>query len=75
MIKVISGNSVSKKELILAATTTIMTACEEAGLDVSRSGITLNGSMLVTSDFNKTFADFGVTEKCHLLQVIKADNA
>lgn len=75
MIKVITGTSLSKQELILSADTTIMDAAEQANLNVSAGGITLNGSMVSAADFGKTFADFGIADKCYLLQVIKADNA
>lgn len=75
MIKVISGTSLNKQELILSADTTLMDAAEQAGLNVGAGGITLNGSMVSANEFNKTFADFGVTDKCYLLQVVKADNA
>lgn len=75
MIKVISGTSLNKQELILSADTTLMEAAEQAGLNVGAGGITLNGSMVSANEFNKTFADFGVADKCYLLQVVKADNA
>lgn len=75
MIKVISGTSLNKTELVIDATTTLMEAAEQAGLNVAAGGITLNGSMVSAADFNKTFADYGITEKCYLLQVVKADNA
>lgn len=75
MIKVISGTSLNKQELILSADTTLMEAAEKAGLNIGAGGITLNGSMVSANEFNKTFSDFGVTDKCYLLQVVKADNA
>lgn len=75
MIKVISGTSLNKTELVIDATTTLMDAAEQAGLNVAAGGITLNGTIVSASDFNKTFADYGITEKCYLLQVVKADNA
>ena len=75
MIKVISGTGLKKTELIISPDTTLMAAAEQAELNVGAGGITLNGSMVSASDFNKTFADFGITDKCYLLQVVKADNA
>jgi len=75
MIKVISGTSLNKVELVIDANTTIMEAAEKANLNVAAGGITLNGSVVGGGDFNKTFADYGVTDKCYLLQVVKADNA
>mgnify|MGYP003304293246 CR=1 FL=1 len=75
MIKVITGTGLSRTELVIEANTTLMSAAEQAGLNVGAGGITLNGTMVSASDFNKTFKDFGVTDKCFLLQVVKADNA
>lgn len=75
MIKVISGTNLNKQELVISADTTLMEAAEQAGLNVGAGGITLNGSMVSPADFGKTFADFGVVDKCYLLQVVKADNA
>jgi len=75
MIKVISGTSLNKTELVLDPSTTLLEAAEQAGLNVAAGGITLNGSMVGSADFNKTFSDYGVTDKCYLLQVVKADNA
>lgn len=75
MIKVITGTNLSKTELVVSADITLMEACEEAGLNVGQGGITLNGSMVSAADFGKTFADFGIADKCYLLQVVKADNA
>jgi hypothetical protein len=34
----------------------------------------LDGSPLHPGDLDKTFADFGIAEKCYLLNVVKADN-
>ena len=75
MIKVISGTSLNKTELVLDPSTTILEAAEQANLNVAAGGITLNDSVVGSADFNKTFADYGVTDKCYLLQVVKADNA
>ena len=35
----------------------------------------LDGSSLNPGDLDKTFQQFGITEKCFLLNVVKADNA
>lgn len=75
MIKVVTGTNLNKQELIVSVDTTLMQAAEQAGLNVGQGGITLNGSMVSAADFGKTFADFGITDKCYLLQVVKADNA
>ena len=55
--------------------TTIRAALEQAEIDYARGGVSLDGCPLQTSDFDKTFTEKGITEKCFLLQVVKADNA
>ena len=75
MIKVTIGNNVKRTTEILDAETTLREALETAEIDYS-SGITnLDGSSLSPGDLDKTFSDFGITEKCFLLNVVKADNA
>ena len=53
----------------------IAEALENAEIDYTRGVINLDGSSLGPGDLEKTFADFGITEKCYLLNVVKADNA
>ena len=75
MIKVIVGTSLNKTEMVVSSDTTLMQACEEAGLNIASGGITFNGSTVRPDEFNKTFADFNIVDKCFLMQVVKADNA
>jgi hypothetical protein len=76
MIKVIVGNNVQKNSVIVEATETLRSVLEAEGIDyVNRGVINLDGASLRPGDLDKTFADFGITEKCYLLQVTKADNA
>jgi len=75
MIKVTMGNNVKRKDEILDENTTLRQALEEAGIDYNRGTMNLDGSPLCPGDLDKTFADFGITNKCFLLNVVKADNA
>ncbi len=75
MIKVTIGNNVKRKTEILDENTTLRQALEDAEIDYSRGAMNLDGSSLSPGDLDKTFADFGITEKCFLLNVVKADNA
>jgi hypothetical protein len=75
MIKVTIGNNVKRKTEILDANTTLREALELAEIDYSGGITNLDGSSLSPGDLDKTFADFGITEKCYLLNVVKADNA
>ena len=75
MIKVTIGNNVKRNNYVHDADTTLREALEEAGVDYTTGIMNLDGSTLSPGDLDKTFADFGITEKCYLLNVVKADNA
>ena len=75
MIKAMIGNTVKREPYILDANTTLRAALEEAGVDYTRGTIQLDSAPQGPGDLDKTFADFGITEKCYLLNVVKADNA
>ena len=75
MIKVTLGNNTKRKTEILDPNTTLKAALESVEIDYTKGTMHLDGSPLQPGDLNKTFADFGVNEKCYLLNVVKADNA
>lgn len=75
MIKVTIGNNVKRKTVIIDESTTLRAALEDAEIDYSRGTMNLDGSSLDPGDLDKTFASFGITDKCFLLGVVKADNA
>ena len=75
MIKVTVGNNVKRESMIIDAARTLRSVLEEAGVDYTRGVMHLDGSSLNPGDLDKTFGDFGITEKCFLLNVVKADNA
>ncbi|MBQ8001290.1 MAG: hypothetical protein IJ298_08880 [Ruminococcus sp.] len=75
MIKVVVGNNVKRETVIVDANTTLRTVLEDANVDYTRGVMHLDGSSLNPGDLDKTFASLGITEKCYLLNVVKADNA
>lgn len=75
MIKVTIGNNLSRQSVIIDENTTLRTALENANIDYTVGMTSLDGSTLGAGDLDKTFAQFGITEKCYLLNVVKADNA
>lgn len=75
MIKVTLGNNVKRESVIIDENTTLRKALEDNSIDYSRGVMHLDGSSLQPGDLDKTFAQFGITEKCFLLNVVKADNA
>lgn len=75
MIKVVVGNNVNRETVIVSPETTLRTVLEQNEIDYSRGVMHLDGATLQPGDLDKTFAAFGITEKCFLLNVVKADNA
>lgn len=75
MIRITVGNNLSRNSVIVEETTTLRKVLEDAGIDYTIGMTSLDGSTLAPGDLDKTFADFGITEKCYLLNVVKADNA
>ena len=75
MIKVTMGNNVRRTSEILDDNTTLRDALKGVGIDCTTGIMNLDGSTLAPGDLDKTFADFGITDKCYLLNVVKADNA
>ena len=75
MIKVFVGNNVERKSDIVEPTKTLRQVLEANEIDYTRGVMHLDGASLEAGDLDKTFADFGITEKCFLLNVVKADNA
>lgn len=75
MIKVTIGNNVKRESVIIDENTTLRTVLEDSGIDYTRGIMHLDGASLAPGDLDRTFESFGVTEKCYLLNVVKADNA
>ena len=75
MVKVVVGNNVKRETAIVDSSTTLRNVLEDAGIDYTRGVMHLDGSSLNPGDLDKTFEQFGITEKCFLLNVVKADNA
>ena len=75
MVKVIVGNNVKRETVIVDSGSTLRSVLEDAGVDYSRGTMHLDGASLNPGDLSKTFAEMGITDKCFLLNVVKADNA
>ena len=77
MIKAIIGNNAHRDPYFLDENTTLRDALEQAGVDYAATGCStsIDGITLNPGDIDKTFADFGIKEKCFLLSVVKAVNA
>ena len=75
MIKVTVGNNVKRESVIIDENTTLRNCLEAIAIDFTRGVMHLDGASLNPGDLDKPFASFGITEKCFLLNVVKADNA
>lgn len=75
MIKVTVGNNVKRETVIVESTKTLRSILEDAGVDYTRGVMHLDGTSLQPGDLDKSLGSFGITEKCFLLNVVKADNA
>jgi len=74
MVKVTVGNNLVKNDVIYDASTTLRTILENAGIDYTTGSMHLDGCALMPGDLDRTLGDFNVTERCFLLNVVKADN-
>ena len=70
MIKVTVGNNVKREAVIIDENTTLRSCLEANGVDYTRGVMHLDGSSLNPGDLDKTFQQFGITEKCFLLNVV-----
>jgi hypothetical protein len=77
MIKVTLGTTLKRvtPDPMVLSSRSLRSVLEEFGIDYSTGTMHLDGAPLGPGDLDKTFEDFGITEKCYLLNVVKADNA
>jgi len=75
MIKVTVGNNVKRTSVIVDENTTPRACLEANDIDYAHGVTHLNGSTLRPGDMDRSFAELGITERCFLTNVVKADNA
>ena len=75
MINVTFGTNLTRSSELVNPNTTIRAFCEDNIPNYANVTMTLDGSALRPGDIDKTFADFGITERCYLLSIVKQDNA
>lgn len=76
MIQITVANNMKRNTVIVDENTaTPRKVLEENQIDYSRGMTCLDGSTLAPGEMDKTFAEFGINEKCFLTNVVKADNA
>lgn len=75
MIKVSVGNNLSRSEVFYEDTSTIQEVLDAQGIDTEGNMVYLNGAAIPPQQFVKRFTDFGVTDSCTLISVIKQTGA
>ena len=75
MVKVCVGNNVKRGNVIVDSNVSLRSVLEDADIDYPKGPMHLAGATLQPGDLDKTFDQMGITEKCFLLNVVKADNA
>ncbi len=73
MIEVTIGTNTNRSKIVVDPNTTIRRVLEDEHIDYSVGAIHLDGVSLTGGDFDKTFKDFNISEKCYLIAVVKAD--
>ena len=75
MIKVSFSSNVKRLSEVIDENTTVRQFLESNEVDYSRAITSIDGCPLQAGEMDKSCADFGITEKCLLTSVVKADNA
>lgn len=75
MIKVTIGNNLKRDVVLVDENTTLRQCLTDNEIDYSVGTTTIDGAPIPAGGLDKSFADFGITEKCYLLNVVKAANA
>jgi glutaminase len=74
-IQVTIGTNLNRNKIVVPDTETIRNTLEANDIDYSVATVNLDGASLKAGDMDKTFAELGITEKCYLCAVVKAENA
>lgn len=75
MINVTIVDNLHRNTYPVDPNTTLRSVLEAHDVDYTTGQTKLDGSSLAAGDLDKTFADFGIAEKCYLVNIAKQDNA
>lgn len=82
MLNFVIGNNLSRENHLVDEDATIKSALEEAGVDMTRGTLQLDGATLRPGDINRTFREMGYATPRgdgrpdgFLTAIVKADNA
>lgn len=75
MIKVTVGTNTKRVAVMVEPTDTLRSVLEEQDIDYSTGTLHLDGTTITPGQLDKSFTELGITEKCYLISVVKADGA
>ena len=75
IINVTIGSNITRKTVPAISSATLRQVLEDNAIDYTIGTTMLDGVSLGAGDIDKTFDQLGVTDRCYLLNIVKADNA
>ena len=75
MINVTIVDNLHRNTYPVDPNTTLRSVLEAHDVDYTTGQTKLDGSSLAAGALDKTFVDFGIAEKCYLVNIAKQDNA
>ena len=75
MISVTIGTNLNRNKITVDENTTLRQVLEDNEIEYGSATVNLDGASLAQGDMDKSFAQMGITEKCYLCAVVKAENA
>lgn len=75
MVQVTVGTNTKRNKITIDPSVKLRTVLNEQEVNYAVAQLHLDGATLQPGDLDKSFSDFGITESCYLIAVVKADNA
>lgn len=75
MLNITVGTNTSRKKIVVAPNTTLRKVLSDNGVNTSVGTLSIDGTILSSSDLDKTLEELNVANNAYIIQVAKADNA
>lgn len=75
MLNITVGTNTSRKKVVVAPNTTLRQILSDNGVNTSVGTLSIDGTVLSSSDLDKTLEELNVANNAYIIQVAKADNA
>lgn len=75
MLNITVGTNTSRKKIVVAPNTTLRKVLSDNGVNTSVGTLSIDGTVLSSSDLDKTLEELNVANNAYIIQVAKADNA